>query len=144
MTQVAVPVADLFTTGYSDAAAGTTSLYASLDEYPFSDADYVASASEPTDDPLVFRLTGLQDPVTSSEHLLRYRIGKGTSAGIVSLDVELRQGYQHEGSQGLLIASWHHGDISSDATTVSSELTEAETDAIENYADLFLRLRFTQ
>jgi hypothetical protein len=140
MAQFARPDADLNVGGFENEAAGTTNLFQSIDEAVASDSDFVVS--DPLTDPDVYvcSLSPLEDPLTSSGHVVRYRYQKSASGGAqVNLTVELRQGYVDEGTQGTLIASQSHTDIPATPTAGEFTLTAVEADAITNYADLALR-----
>jgi hypothetical protein len=139
VAQFARPDADLANTGWTNEAASGTDLFQSLDETSANDSDFAQSASAPSDDPLVVRLSDVEDPVSSSGHTVRFRYKKNTTGGAtINLTVELREGYVDEGTQGTLIASTVVNDIDS-ITTGSISLSGAEADAITDYTDLALR-----
>jgi hypothetical protein len=93
----------------------------------------------------VCSLTTIEDPVSSTGHVVRYRYRKSAAAGAaIDLIVQLRQGYTGEGAMGTLIASATHADISDTATSSNFTLSGAEADSITNYADLALRFVFNQ
>lgn len=145
MAQFGRPSTDTTNEGYTNEAAGSTNIYQSIDETSASDADYIQSASAPTSDVYVTKLTTLEDPVSSSGHVIRYRYAKSASGGAqIDLTVQLRQGYTNEGSPGTLIKEWSHTDISNTAATQSQTLAGAEADAITDYTDLYLRFVFNQ
>lgn len=141
MAQFGRPSADT----YRDAAwtedDGTTdALFGEIDESVASDTDYIKTSVAPTSEAYVTALTTVEDPISSSGHVVRYRYAKSAAGGAaVDLTVELRQGYVNEAGQGTLIATWSHTDISDVFTTQTQTLSGAEADSITDYADLFLR-----
>lgn len=145
MAQFGRPSTDTTNEGYTNEAAGSTNIYQSIDETSASDADYIQSVSAPTSDVYVTKLTTLEDPVSSSGHVIRYRYAKSASGGAqIDLTVQLRQGYTNEGSPGTLIEEWVHTNIGNTATTQSQTLGGAQADAITDYTDLYLRFVFNQ
>ena len=124
------PIADLAGNWHGEDAR-TTNLYTSLDDEPFEDATYIESPDNPTSSDFVeFDLPTAADPLSSEDHVVRYRYGGDGSATLI---VELRQGTT-------VIASWEHIDPSSPALAEQT-LTEAEADAITDYSDLRIRVR---
>ncbi len=145
MAQFGRPSTDTVNEGYLNEAASGSNLFQSIDETVASDTDYIQSAAAPTSDVYATKLTTLEDPVSSSGHIIRYRHAKSASGGAqIDLTVQLRQGYVSEGTPGTLIKAWTHTNISNTATTESQTLSGAEADAITNYNDLFLRFVFNQ
>ena len=146
MAQTIRPSADT----YRDAAwtedDGTTNaLYAELDETVADDGDYIKTTAAPAGDVYVTKLTSGEDPVSSSNHVVRYRYAKSASGGAqVNLTVELREGYVSEAATGNLLANWIHNDISDTATTQQQTLAGYQADAITDYTDLYLRFVATQ
>jgi hypothetical protein len=140
MAQFARPSADTSIGGYTDQAGGTTNIYGTIDETVASDADYIKSALAPSNAPYVTKLSNIEDPVSSTGHVVRYRYAKNAAGGAaINLTVQLRQGYTNEGSPGTLIKEWTHADISETATTQAQTLSGAEADAITDYTALYLR-----
>lgn len=143
MAQFGRPIADTNNDGaWVNQAAAGTNLWQSIDEVSASDADYIESPLAPTADVYVAQLTStLEDPVTSTGHVVRWRQGKDAAGGAtVTLTVELRQGYVSEGSQGTLIATCQSAGTVPDAfTDASYTLGAGEADAITNYGSLYLR-----
>ena len=104
------------------------------------DADYIQSALAPSNAAYVTKLTSVEDPQSSSGHVVRYRYQKNAAGGAqIDLTVELRQGYVSEGSPGTLIAQWVHTDIPSAWTGQAQTLSGAQADSISDYGSLFLR-----
>lgn len=140
MAQFARPSADTSIGGYKDQADGTTDIFQAIDEVSPSDADYIKSASAPSNAPYVTKLSSIEDPQSSGGHVVRYRYAKSAAGGAqINLVVQLRQGYTSEGSPGTLIAEWTHNDISESFTTQNQTLSGAQADAITDYTDLYLR-----
>lgn len=140
MAQFARPSADTSIGTYTDQSSGTTNIYTTIDETSPGDADYIKSVLAPSNAPYVAKLSTIEDPVSSSGHIVRYRYAKNAAGGAqIDLTVQLRQGYVSEGSPGTLIAQWTHANIAETFTTQSQTLSGAEADAITNYGDLYLR-----
>src|SRR3990172_4104703 len=102
MPQFARPDADTNNVdAYTDQAAGSTNLYAVIDEVSADDADYVRTVVSPSSDVIVFRLSDVTDPVSSSGHIMRLRSATDVASGGETLDftLQLRQTYVSEGSQ---------------------------------------------
>lgn len=140
MPQYGRPSADTSIGTYTDQVGGATNIYTTIDEVAADDADYIRSVAAPANAPYVCALSTLEDPVSSTGHIVRYRYAKDASGGAqIDLTVQLRQGYVNEGTPGTLIASWSHTNISNTFTTAAQTLSGAEADAITNYGSLFLR-----
>ena len=140
MAQFGRPSTDTVNEGYTDQAGGSTTIYTTIDETTFDDADYVRSALAPTNDVYVTKLTNIEDPLVSTGHVLRYRYRKDSAAGAqIDLTVQLRQGYVSEVSQGTLIATQSHTNIAETATAAAYTLSGAEADAITDYTSLYVR-----
>src|SRR5688572_28400292 len=106
MAQFGRPSADTSRGTWVDQADGTTNIYTTIDESSASDADYIKSVSAPANAPYATKLTNLEDPVSSSGHVLRCRMAKDAAGGAqIDATVQLRQGYTNEGSPGTLIAT---------------------------------------
>jgi hypothetical protein len=146
MAQFGRPSADTNNPGsWTTEGGGSTSIFQSIDESAASDADYVRSPLAPSSSVYVTELSNLEDPVSSSGHILRTRYAKDATGGAqINLTVELRQGYTNEGSQGTLIATRTFTNISNTFTTDSYTLSGAEADAITDYTSLFVRYVATQ
>jgi hypothetical protein len=145
MAQFARPTADTSIGTYTDQAGGTSSIYATLDETVADDADYIKSVSAPSNAPYVCKLGTIEDPLSSTGHVVRYRYAKNAAGGAqIDLTAQLRQGYTNEGSPGTLIAEWTHTNISDSFTTAAQTLTGGQADSITDYSALYLRLVFNQ
>lgn len=144
MAQFARPSADTNNVdAYTDQAGGSTNLWDTINEAVASDADYIRTVTDPTNDVIVFALTSLTDPVSSTGHTIRARAGTDQASGgnQIDLTVQLRQGYVSEVSLGTLIATLTQTNVSQGSfTTYTYTLSGAEADAITNYASLFLRI----
>ena len=140
MPQFARPSTDTVRDGWENQAAGTVNIFQTIDEVAADDADYIRTGLTPTADVYVTKLTTVEDPVSSTGHVVRYRYGKDTAGGDqIDLTVELRQGYVNEGSPGVLIATATHSNAGAFPQAGSITLSGPEADAITNYADLYLR-----
>jgi len=118
-----------------------TAIFDQIDEVSSDDADYIKTELTPTNAVYVTKLTALEDPISSANHIVRFRYRKEATGGdIIGLVTELRQGYVSEGSQGTLIATQTNADISGAAWVAGTfTLSGAEADAITDYTDLYLR-----
>jgi hypothetical protein len=141
MAQFGRPSTDTTRESWEEDDGTTTDIFDQIDESSFDDADYVRSALAPTNDVYVTKLTTLEDPVSSSNHVVRYRYRKDAAGGAqIDLTVQLRQGYTNEGSPGTLIATaGTHTNISDTITAGSYTLSGGEADSITDYTDLYLR-----
>lgn len=142
MPQFARPTTDTTRDNWFDQAAGTASIFATIDEVASDDGDYIKTQLTPTADVYVTKLSAVADPISSANHTVRFRYRKEATGGErIDLTVELRQGYVNEGTPGTLIATVATlVDISGAAWNAGTyTLAGAEADAITNYADLYLR-----
>lgn len=138
MAQFARPDGDTSVGAWATNAGGTTSLFATIDESVANDADFVRSELAPNASAYECSLSNIEDPVSSSGHVVRYRYAKDAAGGAqINLTVELRQGTT-------VIASATHTNISDTVTAGSITLSGAEADAITDYTDLRLRFIATQ
>ena len=145
MAQFGRPEADITNQSFTDQAASGTTIFDVLDETVADDNDYIQSAVAPTNDVYVTRLSDVEDPVSSSGHIVRYRYRKSAAGGAqIDLNVQLRQGYVSEGTPGTLIEEWDHVDISDTITAAAQTLGGTEADLITDYTSLFLRFTFNQ
>lgn len=145
MAQFARPDADVTDGNWIKSTGGNVDLYTMVDESSFSDADYIESGVAPSTDAVVLRLSDVTDPVSSVNHVVRYRYGKDSAAGAqIDIVVQLRQGYVSEGTPGTLIASQTHANVADGFTAGSFTLSGAEADAITDYTDLFIRITANQ
>jgi len=142
VAQFARPSADTDNTGaWVDEAGGSTTIYTHIDESSASDADYIKSPLAPSSDVYVTKLSTIEDPLSSSGHVLRVRRAKDAAGGSqIDLTHELRQGYTSEASPGTLIKQVAETDITETFATTSTTLSSGEADAITDYSALYLRL----
>lgn len=146
MAQFARPDNDFNNPGsWTDEAAGSTNIFQSIDETSPSDADYIQSPLAPSTAIYVARLSDIEDPVSSTGHVLRTRYAKN-SAGGAQIDIvnQLREGYVNEGSPGTLIVARTFTDVSETFTTDAYTLSAGEADSITDYTDLFMRMTANQ
>jgi hypothetical protein len=146
MPQYAVPDADITDGNWLDQGSSNVDLYADIaPDTPGSigagdDTDYAESPSAPSSEACAFGLSNVEDPVSSSGHIMRWRRGKNAAGGAqIDLTVELRMGYTGEGSQGTLINTFSDTDLPDSAATTTDTLTGGEADAITDYTDLQVR-----
>jgi hypothetical protein len=148
MAQFARPSADTNNPGsFTDQAGGSTSIFATIDETVASDADYIRSTTDPANGVYVTKLTSVTDPLSSTGHTLRARMGTDVASGGNQIDatVQLRQGYVNESTLGTLIATLTQTNIVAGSfTTYSYTLSGAEADAITDYTNLYLRVIFNK
>ena len=141
MPQFGRPSTDTTLDNWQEDDGTTTAIFDQVDEVVADDADFIRTVLTPTNDVYVTRLTSVEDPQSSTGHIVRYRYGKDAAGGAqIDLTVQLRENYISEASQGTLIATigtltnipvvWNAG---------SYTLVAAEADAIVNYASLYLR-----
>lgn len=152
MAQTARPDSDGTITGWTDQAGGTTNLYATLDETTPSDADYVKSADNPTAaQRLRLRLSDVTDPVTSSGHTFNVRMQKSLSGGsTITARLWIYQGGAGTLGAGTLIATFDgtynstFNNMPNGWATYPLTLSASETDAITDYADLWIEIEADQ
>lgn len=137
--QFARPDEDVLKGGWTDVAGGDGdgALYDEVDESTRNDADFARSATLTIlgqTDTWVMGLTSVEDPQTSSNHIVRYVYKKDGGAVNVRLTVRLLEG-------GTQIASWTHTNIGTSSTLATQTLSAGEANSITNYSNL--RLEFT-
>jgi hypothetical protein len=139
MAQFARPSADTVRTAWTDQAAGTTNIYTTIDEVSFSDADYIKTPAPPGTNEFETLLTTVTDPVSSVNHIMRWRRRKQPASGSSDINLTVR----------LLVAttqitSQADNTLPGTFTDTSYTLSGAEADAITNYADIRLEFVATQ
>jgi hypothetical protein len=146
MAQYATPSADIVDGNWVDQGASNVDLYADIAPgTPGSigagdDATYAESPSAPSAEAAGFDLSTIEDPVSSTGHIMRWRRQKSASGGAqINLTVEVRQTYISEGSQGTLINSFADNNLPAAWATTTDTLTGGEADTITDYADLQVR-----
>lgn len=128
------PDGDVSAGSWTDQTGSTANLYAVIDETSADDADYVKSSTLTSgSDTLEVSLSDINDPTTSTDHLVRYRYRRQGNSTAMTLTVSLRQGASQ-------IASWTHTNVGTSYVTAEQTLSGAEADSITDYSDL--RLRF--
>jgi hypothetical protein len=132
MPQFARPSSDITTTNWTR-SSGTDEYWTYIDEDTADDADYVQTQN--TNSGLEVKLSAVDDPASSTGHIIRVRNWMVGSAAGEARTILLLQG-------GTTIATLITGTL---ARTVGTQnnitLTGAQADAITDYSDL--RLRFT-
>ena len=147
MAQFGRPEADTYNSdGWTEDDGNTVDMWEEINEVTASDTDYIRSALAPTSDVYVTRLSDMEDPVSSTNHVVRWRWGKSAAGGAtINGTVQLRQGYVNEGTQGTLIATCASAEVVPDAFTDDSyTLSGGEADAITDYTALYIRILANQ
>ena len=137
------PIADIINADHwLDNAGSSVTIFDAIDESVLSTSDYIQSSAGLSSAIYVAALTTtLEDPATSTGHIIRYVYRKDSSgAAQINLTVELRQDYVSEASLGTLIWTTNHINIvSSVQSTAAVTLLAAEADTITAYSSLYLR-----
>jgi len=145
MAQFSRPDNDLVDGAWLNQAGSNVNMYQSIDESSADDADYVKSETAPSSSAMAVNLSNVEDPLSSTGHIIRYRYQKSASGGAqINLTVQLRQGYTTEGAQGTLIHSEVHSNIPNGWTAGTFTLSSGEADAITDYNDIQFRFVATQ
>ncbi len=118
--QLLVPISDVSAGAWTPSAG--SDLYAMLDEGTYSDADYIVSTTSSTCE---MRVTVGTDPVSSTGHILRYRLLAGTG----TISASLKQG-------STTIASYGPHMLTGAAQDFAQTLSGGEADSITDYSDL--------
>lgn len=141
MAQFARPSSDFNNPGaYTDQAGGATTIYTTIDEVTYSDADYIRSPLAPSSAVYVTKLSSVEDPVSSTGHYLRTRYAKDAAGGsTIGLVVQLRQAYVSEGVPGTQICERTFANISEAFTPDAYNLSVGEADSITAYDNLYIR-----
>lgn len=141
MPQFARPMADTFNgDSYVDQVGGSTDIFEAIDEDEADDADFIRSPNSPVAFVYVTKLTTVEDPGSDASHVIRARMKKDlTNPNTLNVDVELREGYVDEGTQGTLIATLVQTNISNEFVNYEKALSEGEAALITDYTDLYLR-----
>ena len=128
--QFARPDSDVALNGWTVSGGG--SLYLAIDETSPSDADFIDELSPPGPNFTVayqMTLSNVTDPVSNSNHIIRYR-GRRDQADIpLMLQIELRQGTT-------LIAQFQDNNIANSFTTFTHTLSAGQADNITDYNNL--------
>lgn len=145
MVQFARPDTDITDGTWTKSTGGNVNLFSTIDETPSDDADYDESIIAPASDVMAVGLSDVVDPLSSVNHIVRYRYGKDSASGAqIDITVQLRMGYISEGSQGTLIHSEAHVNVGAGFTAGTFTLSGAEADAITDYTDLQVRILANQ
>lgn len=126
MPQFGRPISDVTVNGWS------TDSWAQIDETVASDADKTVSPTAPTTTNVLecALSTGLEDPASSTGHVMRYRYQKSAAAGAqIDLTVQLMQG-------ATVIRTDAYTNIANGFVTQTVTLSSSQSDAITNYGDL--------
>jgi hypothetical protein len=126
--QLEAPDADI-TDGAWVPSTGTD-LYAVIDEASASDTDYASTAVVSM---MEVGLSNADDPLSSTGHIVRYRISAQNSQGMT---VRLMQG-------STTIATWTHPALAATLTTYVQTLTGPQADSITDYTNLRLQFEAT-
>jgi hypothetical protein len=141
--QTLVPTADSVDGAWTTDSGGTA-LAAAVDETTASDADYIRSETAPAASSCRLKLGSGTDPVSSTGHVIRWRVGKdSTGAPQVDVRVQLRQGGGNTVGAGTLIAEFTRTNVDA-LTTYAETLSGGEADAITDYSDLYVEIRANQ
>jgi hypothetical protein len=128
---VLIPTTDDLRNGWTDEGDGTTNIYQSIDESPYSDSDYIKSSENPSTEIYRTKLLSGSDPSSSDDHVVKYRYKHNGQAGDIDLVVRLKEG-------GTTRASWNHNNIGGTIVNAEQTLSGAEADSITDYTDLYL------
>ena len=145
MAQYAVPDVDVVDGTWLDDAAGSDLQTAIVPGTPGSigagdDSTYIESVANPSAAACAMYLSTIEDPVSQTGHIMRWRRYKDSAGGgQIDLTVELRMGYTGEGSQGTEIHSESDPDIPDTVGTDTYTLSSGEADSITDYSDLQVR-----
>jgi len=135
MPQFARPSADTVRTAWTDEAGGTTDIYTGIDEVTAEDVEYIKTPAPPGSNEFETLLTTVTDPVSSANHIMRWRRRKQPAAGSadINLTVRLMQAAVEKVSRA-------DNTLPTTFTDTSYTLSAGEADSISDYADL--RLEF--
>jgi hypothetical protein len=134
MAQFARPANDEAIGAWTGDPTDTTGdRFENIDEVSASDTDFVRAENDPSASVVEFGLATVDDPESSSDHVVRYRYQKGETGGgqpgTINLIVRLLQGTT-------TIASATHNGISTGFVAGTFTLSGGEADSITDYADL--------
>lgn len=111
----------------------TAPLYQSIDETTRDDADFITSPNagvSSTWNSANISLSSVRDPLSSSNHVLRYVYAKNAAGGQdINFRIRLLQGDKE-------IASFTHNSIPAIFTLQEQTLTSAQADSITDYSSL--------
>jgi hypothetical protein len=115
-----------------DGSVVAADMISAISEVTADDLTYIQSESDPDDDTVEFSLTEVTDPQSLLTHVQRVRLGKSGS-DVIDMTVSLRQGTTE-------IASWLSADVSATPTTVATNLSTSQINAISDWSDLRMRI----
>lgn len=146
MAQYAVPDVDVVDGTWTDQAAGTDLHTAIVPGTPGSigagdDATYIQSVANPSSNACSMTLTTIEDPVSSTGHISRWRRYKSAAGGgTIGLVLTVNENYVSEGTPGDV--RWTHTDaaISETVATTTDTWSAGEADSVTDYADLTVRI----
>ena len=130
LSQIAVPISDGVINSWLSTGAN---LWSTLDESPANDADYIYT--DTLSSKCRVKLTVLGDPISSSNHVLSFRL-RGNGAATVN--VYLYSGGTGTIGSGTLIKSYSYAAHSAVLTSYNETLAGAEADLISDYGNLYL------
>src|SRR3990172_5838377 len=90
MAQFGRPSADTVRTGWTDEAAGTTDIYTGIDEITAEDTEYIKTPTPPGANEFETLLTSVTDPVSSTNHVMRWRRRKQPASGSADINLTVR------------------------------------------------------
>ena len=131
MAQFARPDSDVSLGDWVDQGSGVSNIYTSIDESSASDSDYVTNEQMmPSETTAKFGTSDVDDPESSSDHVIRFRARHTGSAR--DLKVEL---FQSTTSKASVTQS-----LSSSFADYSYTLSSSEANSISDYTALRLHL----
>ena len=148
MAQYAVPDVDVVDGNWQDHLAGTDLHTQIVPGTPGTigagdDATYIESGANPSSDACEMDLSTIEDPVSSSGHIMRWRRKKDAAGGgTIGLTLNLREG--STGGNGTVIVTSVDADLSDTVATTTDTLTGGEADSITDYSDLQIQFIATQ
>lgn len=146
MAQYAVPDVDVVDGNWTDQAAGTDLHTQIVPGTPGSigagdDATYVQSEANPSSNAMAVTLSTIEDPVSSSGHVSRWRHYKSAAGGgTIGVVYTVNENYVNEGTPGDVRWTHTEADISESVATDTDTWSAGEADSITDYADLTLRI----
>jgi len=140
--QFARPSVDADNTGAWTPSTGTT-LWGVLDDtYNTDFSDWLDNdGSAAAGEVFTVKLSAVTDPNVNTGHIIKCSVGKDVGGALVTITLELRQGYINEGSPGTLIRSTllvnNYDGPGPTSNTITLTITQANN--ITDYSDLYLR-----
>jgi len=151
MAQYGVTDADIVDGAWLDEAASNVDLFNGIiPGTPGSigagdDSIYIISEANPATSACAFGLSTIEDPASSSGHIMRWRRAKDAAGGgTIGLTVGVYMGYISEATVGTLINAFVDANLSETIATTTDTLSGGEADAITDYADLQVRFEANQ